>query len=479
MHPFGGGEQWGVHNNSVANIERALVERVLTVKGEGGLQVTPPQPKPGLVRKRLMTFRNKLLHVTGRTTKLTTEQFVSGYVGRKRRMYELVAESLEVRPLCKQDAYISAFIKDEKTNLTRKDDPCPRIIQPRSPRFNVEIGRHLRPMEHAIFRGIGRVFRSVTVMKGLNASERGIELSRKWGRFADPVALMLDASRFDQHCSKDIIAWEHSVEEAVAWERSELRELNKLRKVNYCYARAPGGGFEYTLHGTRMSGDMDTAMGNCLTMCAMMWSFVTDMGVKSFEFANDGDDGVLFVEKGDLEVLLCHFPRYFLELGFTMKLEGIAYELEHIEFCQSRPVFDGHSYRMVRDPRICVGKDSLYLGSDTSEEAIIAHRNGVGWCGAALAGDMPVFNRFYASMISAGAPPRVYTTGMQFLSHGMEPRFRDPTEETRLSFYKAFDLTPDAQIAIEAEIALADCRILSPAILVDHYSTTTYNELNQ
>lgn len=478
FHPLGGGEQWGVHNNSIVNIERALVERVLTVKGGGGQQVIPPQPAPGLVKRRLMTFRKKLVHVTGRTAKLSTSEFVEGYVGRKRRLYQQAADSLDDMPLRKKDAYIQAFIKDEKTNLTRKDDPCPRIIQPRSPRFNVAIGKHLRPMEHAIFRGIGRVFRSTTVMKGLNASERGKQMSRKWHRFQQPVALMLDASRFDQHCSYDIISWEHSVEEAIAIEREELSQLNRWRRVNKCFARAPGGGFSYSLRGTRMSGDMDTAMGNCLTMCGMMWSFVTDMGVEKFEFANDGDDGVLFVELKDLGVLLEHYSGYFRELGFTMKLEGVAHELEHIEFCQSRPVLAPEGYRVVRDPRVCVGKDSLSLRRTTETGSLLELRNAVGWCGAALAGDMPVFNRYYASMINGDAPIREYTTGMQFLSHGMESRFSEPTPETRASFHKAFDLSPDDQVALESEIERLDTDITSPAVLVDRLSTATFTTLN-
>jgi len=227
-----------------------------------------------------------------------------------------------------------------------------------------------------------------------------------------------------------------------------------------------------------MSGDMDTAMGNCLTMCAMMWSFVTDMGLRRFEFANDGDDGVLFVEQEHLQLLLDNYQLYFRELGFTMKLEGVAFELEHVDFCQSRPVFDGRHYRMVRDPRVCIGKDSLSLKHATTVADMSELRNAVGWCGGALAGDMPIFCSFYRSMITGDAPEREYTTGMQFLSHGMETRFAEPCPETRLSFHKAFALSPDDQVAIEQDLNALDSRILTSAALVDRFSTTTFTTIN-
>lgn len=484
LHPMGGREDWGVHNNSGSNLERAIVERVLTVKGKAGEQVIPPQPRPGLVAKRLGEFRRRLLHRTPIITPLSTEEFVDGYVGRKRKVYEAAAASLEDQPLTKRDAYIQAFIKDEKTNLTRKGDPCPRIIQPRSSRFNVAIGKHLRKMEKPIYRGIARVYGSTTVMKGLNAQERGRHIARKWRRFDKPVAVMLDASRFDQHCNRDIIAWEHAIEESLTTDKDDLRRLNRWRAKNVCFARAPGSAFKYTLNGTRMSGDMDTALGNCLTMCAMMWSFVMSLRLRRYDFVNDGDDGVLFVEESDLEAVLNSYAGYFTELGFTMKLEGVAHVLEQIEFCQARPVFDGVSYRMVRDPFLCVDKDSLCLRNIVSPSDLLEQRAAIGLCGMALAGDMPVFSALYRSFL-AGRPiagrsqeSREYATGMEFLAHGLDIKTAPVSDETRASFHLAYGLLPDAQLAIEEEISRQPAGIDLPAVRVIALSTTTNTELD-
>jgi hypothetical protein len=462
-----------VHNNSYDNLTRALIERVLTVD-IGGNQTLPPQPAFGFVRSELRGFTKRLLHATRKVPTLSTEQFVDTYVGAKRAAYQRAASDLELRPVSRRDSYIMPFIKDEKTNLTRKDDPCPRIIQPRSARFNIAIGKHLKPMEKPIFRGISAVFGGTTVMKGLNASERGLVLEEKWARFDRPYAIMLDASRFDQHCSRDIIDWEHSVEERLAYGREELRLLNSYRRTNTCFIRTNEGGYKYKLNGVRMSGDMDTALGNCLTMCAMTYSFMAHLNLLKFEYMNDGDDGVLIVESRDASMVVDNFKDYFLKFGFTMKLEGTCSVIEHIEFCQARPVFDGEHYRFVRDPLVCLDKDSLSLKSSIDVETMVHLRNAIGWCGLSLAGDMPIFGEFYNSMINGPERAREYTTGMEFLSRGMKPKYSSPSDSTRVSFYKAFNIPPDTQIACERDISNYDCGIIRPAVPV----TTISNNLH-
>lgn len=463
---MGGSESWGVHNNSKSNLKRALIERVLTVES-GGKQVLPPQPAVGFVRSEMAGFTKRLLHAVRRVPTMSTDEFVDTYVGRKRSMYAQVASDLEFNPVTRKDAYIMPFIKDEKTNLTRKGDPCPRIIHPRSARFNVAIGVHLKPMEKPIFRGIAAIFGSTTVMKGLNASERGLILEEKWKRFNTPVAILLDAKRFDQHVSRDVIKWEHHVEEKIAMDRVELHRLNGFRRVNSCFMRTNEGGYKYQLNGIRMSGDMDTAMGNCLTMCGMTYSFMAHIGIQTYEYMNDGDDGVLIVEGGDASLVLDHFKDYFLKFGFTMKLEGTASVIEEVEFCQARPVFDGQQYRFVRDPRVCLDKDSLSLKGSTDVDTMRHLRDAIGWCGLSLAGDMPIFNEFYKSMIEFQEQERIseFTTGMQFLARNMVPKYRIPTDATRLSFYLAFNIPPDNQIIVEDEIRKFDCSISRPAVL--------------
>jgi len=386
--------------------------------------------------------------------------------------------SLELRALERSDAMISAFLKDEKANLTRKDEPCGRLIQPRSSRFNIEIGRHLKPMEKRIFRGIAEVFGGVTVMKGLNADERGYQLARKWKKFDNPVAVLLDAKRFDQHCNSQVIDWEHGVYEAMAVDRPTLRRLNAMRKTNICYARlACGYVIRYILTGGRMSGDMDTALGNCLTMCAMTWSFMRHLSIRKFEYMNDGDDGVLIIEKSDLTAVLNSHFDYFLQLGFTMKLEGIAHIMEHVEFCQARPVeIQDGIWRFIRDPEIALAKDSMTLKSVKSVEELQQLSNANGWCGASLAGDVPIFCEFYKRMITGARPVDFeIKTGMQMLAKRMEPKFTPPTDVCRVSFFNAFGICPDVQCYLEDDIRNTQYYLNSMPTPGDF--TTTLNDI--
>lgn len=45
-----------------------------------------------------------------------------------------------------------------------------------------------------------------------------------------------------------------------------------------------------------MSGDMNTALGNCMLMCCLIISYLESKNIK-YDFINNGDDAVLFLER--------------------------------------------------------------------------------------------------------------------------------------------------------------------------------------
>jgi hypothetical protein len=63
---------------------------------------------------------------------------------------------------------------------------------------------------------------------------------------------------------------------------------------------------------------------------------------------------------------------------------------------------------------------------------------------------------------------------MQFLAVGMEAKYAQPSDEVRLSFYRAFDITPDEQLAIETDIRKFNCTIDRPAVLVTRVTNQIY-----
>lgn len=478
-------EKWGVHNNNLENLLRAISERVFLVKANRALELPigvspegeefmrPPLPTVN-IKKELQPFTNKLFHAVGIVQPISTKQFVDTYVGRKKRMYEAALVSLESKPIARADAIISAFIKDEKTDFGKKPRACPRIIQPRSPRFNVVVGVYLKPLEKALFHGIAEVYKGVTVAKGLNCFARGKLLHRKWRGFNSPVAIMLDATRFDQHCNSNIIEWKHYVEEHFF---PELKRYNAWRKRNVCYARTDDGSVKYVVEGCTMSGDMDTASGNCLIMCALTWTVMRAIGVVKYEYMNDGDDGVLIVEKDQVECVRTAFQREFLKYGFQMKWDGDTDEFEQIEFCQCQPIWDGKEWRMVRRPSVALAKDAITVKRPRSPLHLEQLRSNLGWTGLSIAGDLPIYHVFYRKYITMADSREGYDSGMAYMARDVSPRGGEPTMEARVSFWKAFHITPDNQRAIEHTIQQLHVPKGSPIPVAKHYINTTIDTL--
>ena len=138
---------YGVHNDSLNNLVRGVVERVLKVKGPDGKLRDAPAPLNGIFAERLSDYRTRLLRRVPKTTVIPFGEYHLSYTGRKQKMYKQAEESLLVRAVEKADAEVKTFVKAEKINFTAKGDPAPRVIQPRSPRYNASVGRYLKPFE--------------------------------------------------------------------------------------------------------------------------------------------------------------------------------------------------------------------------------------------------------------------------------------------------------------------------------------------
>lgn len=453
--------EFGVHNNDVTNLARGLTERVFNVEVEdpvGGKRlVAPPKPSPGHFRTELAACFDILVKKLPAAVPRTLERVVADYEGDRRlKVYTLAAESLRLLPVHKDDARLTTFVKAEKIDLVSKGDPAPRVIQPRTPRYNLEVGRYLKHLEKPIYNSIGRLWGSTTVFKGLNGVDRARELRKKWDRFNYPVAVGLDASRFDQHVSPDALRWEHKVYKACfssPSDKASLAELLSWQVRNKGVGRAWDGSIRYEVEGCRMSGDMNTAMGNCLLMSCLVWTWCKKAGVVA-ELANDGDDCVVICESHDLGRFQRGLYEWFKSMGFTMKIEEPASVFEEIEFCQCHPVWTEGGWVMVRDPRKALAKDlHSVLPLDVPNMARgLCTAMGMG--GAKLCAGVPVCQSFYQALVRLGEGKIIgrhpaLESGFSRLCAGLEDRAIPVTDEARVSFWRAFGILPSEQLMLE------------------------------
>lgn len=467
LAPVGGGRTYRVHNADVQTALRGLLTRVLLRKVVvGGVPqlVNMVDPPRQLVRQLLDPSRNAILRHVKPVSKMTFDQFIAPFGGSKKARYVKAYESLQVDPICKRDAYLSTFVKAEKLDFSTDDDPDPRIIQPRSPRYLVALGMYIRAIEPVLFKAIDKMFGRRTVMKGLNADQRGMALWAAWSEFRRPVSKDFDAKRWDQTMSVPILEEEHCTYTSMIDER-ELRDLLNMQLHNTGFVRCADGEIRYSVSGRRCSGDPNTACGNVGTMCKCMHAFIKTLPCK-VALLNDGDDCILICEEEDQHHLDA-LPQFFAQLGITMKPGKVSNILEQVDFCQSRPVqVCLGKWRMVRDPRASLTKDSFSVKAISTEPEWNYQRAAISECGIALAGDLPVLGHYYSMLgrgvdadalsrrgdsIRARYARRELETGFDFLARGLHHKFTEPSEIARESFALAFDIWPDLQRAMEGE----------------------------
>lgn len=446
-----GGVEFGVHHNNLRNVERGIIERVF-LNSEG---VPPPRCCEDSINK-LNEVKRFVKRSAAKTAKLTEEEFLSYYTGRRHATYARAVESLVYSPLTVEDAGIKTFVKPEKINMTTKGDPAPRVIQPRSPRYNVELGMYLKHLEPRLYKIVKKLFGGHTIFKGMNALDSGKNLHRMWEKYRDPVAIGLDASRFDQHVRAELLKFEHSLYMMFYPGDKWLAELLSWQLVNRCVAYTADGSVKYVVDGSRMSGDMNTALGNCLIMCTLVYSLMAERGmVGRFSLANNGDDCVLIMERGDLARATSGLAAWFLEFGLVMKVEDPVTEFEHIDFCQTSPVWTPEGYIMVRNPHNGLDKDITSFDNITCEAQWRQSCRLIGECGLHLAGHIPLYNALYRKLYTIGRDSKKLepqVCGMWWLARGLDNSRAPVHPRTRASFALAFGYPPDLQEAIETDI---------------------------
>jgi hypothetical protein len=462
---------FSLHRNTIDNLERGVLERVFFVK-RGGDFVRPYSPESTRHFNRTLKKQRVFMTTTSvKTTPVSWHEFAMMYEGRKREMNMRAANSLLLLPPRKRDANVACFGKADKTNLTAKPDPVQRIISPTDRRYLVALGRWLKPLEKPLLAQIDKMYNSKTIMKGMNVIEMGSEFKRKWYRFTEPVAIGLDASRFDQHVSVDALKWEHNIYRSFFSRDQDLDELDMLLRWQLQvrgFGRTKDGYLKYRIDGTRTSGCINTSMGNVLLMASMVHAFIRAYSL-DVEVANNGDDSVIIMERRTFEKMdfgnLVH--DFFEKLGFDMKIEEPVYVFEQIKFCQLQPVMVDDIPTMVREAPVSFAKDCISIKPLDNEGLVKKWLYTVGMGGMTLSEGVPLSQAFYQCFIRSselmkesrkkrrGKTSKFLSdpcmeTGFYYLQKGLHYNgVRCPSGRTRVSYWKAFGITPEVQRHIE------------------------------
>jgi len=448
---FGPNHNLGVFNNTVSAVERAFVERYFLCKHSDGYKPAPT-PRTGNFRKKWFKwFIRSTLSYMPHLPVLTYQETLNLFPATKRKVYEKAFESLSrMGPVTAKDARLSSFVKFEKQDVSK----APRIINPRSPRYNLEVARYLKHFEHHLFTSINRAFggyTDATVIKGFNADRSAQILRQKWDRFKNPIAIGLDATKFDMHVSVDALRYEHSFYNDY-WNSPELKRLLKMQLRNEGVARCRDGEVKFSMAGTRCSGDVNTSLGNCILMCAMVFAYSWRKCI-DLELANNGDDCVVFMDEADEAKFRGGLKHFFLDCGFVMTVEETCHEFEQIEFCQTHPVKLGSGWRMIRNPATCLIKDVMCLKPVQNDKCFKKWLYAVGTAGCSLNSGVPVLQEFYRALKRNGVKTEKFRnliSAHRFASTVGSEGSEEVTDEARASFYFAFGLTPPMQVAMES-----------------------------
>jgi len=404
--------------------------------------------------RRLKKLADRMGDYFGRRHPLGYEDWAAKFTGRKGQRYAYAQTSLESMPVSKKDAVISAFVKLERVLDPNKD---PRMIQARGARYNIELGNYLKAMEHDLYElhGDGPLAKYLpsgrVIAKGLNQTERATLLRSKWDRMKQPVQLALDCSRFDGHCSVDLLKMEHRVYNRV-FKDPYLAKLLSWQLHNTCFTKS---GMKYKTIGRRMSGDMNTALGNCVLMILMIVDSMQMIGASptQWDIIDDGDDCCLLVEKSIADVVKFSLPRLFRDYGHDLKIESVAEAINDVELCGCKPITVCGVEKFILRPQRCMGK-TLTVVKEFNPEFLARYMSTIGQCQLALHHGVPVLQEF-ALLLRRAHPkllrelPRSY---QYRLANEADPWCAVPveiTDESREQFSLAFDISVEQQYEVE------------------------------
>lgn len=377
---------------------------------------------------------------------------VRGYHGQWRAKYQAAHKERDETGLLHKHRLVRFFNKAD-LEMSKPLKP-PRAIQYRHPVFALEQARYTKAVEQWFYK-VKDEYDTYIVGKS-DPFTIASELHKKSGAFSQPVYLLLDASKFDSCVD-------------VKWLRLMMEFYCKLfpardsRRIRWLWTRTfensgrSRSGLTYKTHGTRMSGDMDTGLGNSLIMWSMLKLYLTNNGIHKHSIMVNGDDSVIVIERSQLSA--SRNISIFHSLGFNMKFE-VALEFNQLEFCQARPIFTDYGWTMARRPERVLGRTSWSV-NNYGRSKMRAFIHTLGLCERAASWGVPIASALATKMIQAtpGAARIRLSPWLEEHYNRMRRWWKlgEPTIslETRQNFADAWGISVEEQYHIERSIKIS------------------------
>lgn len=442
---------------------RALAMRVLSAN-EPFTQ--PTAAGRNRFRLAIKILKGKLASIGWRMEPMSIVDFLETYKGSKRITYERAAENYRQSGFKRGHFDVKAFVKKEKAQFIGKD---PRLIQACDPIGNVAFGRYTKPVEKLAY-GLKSGYRwgvapSPLIAKGFSQRKRAEVIMQKWGQFDSPVCVMLDASRFDKHVREYQLRAIHGIYHML-FGSGEIQRICAFQLA--CKGRTRSG-IKYSLGPQRKSGDMDTSLGNCLIMSAMVIAWCKHSRLSRFDLFDDGDDCLVFMERRELDGALALLANSFASMGHNVTLEGVAHRLADIVHCQSIFLGGEHPimtrrYEKVLSHGLC---SIRHFFSKRGGQRIL---KAMAYCESVLGSGVPIVWKFAEIMRKSVSGVRA----TMLLTEELEISRRAaleidlakisklampaaPSDATRQAFYDATGVSPGMQRVYEARLE-TDCK---------------------
>jgi len=379
----------------------------------------------------------------------------------RRRYLEAERSLMLDGPLSSSDYKLRAFLKAEKRHIGSLAKP--RMIFPRSPRYNLCLASWLKPFEHwlwgnlrrSAFSGAGN---SRVVAKGLSPRQRANLIARKFYEVPDCVVMEVDGKAFEAHLDLWQLVQEHLVYATAYPGDGDLRRVLNHQLRNFGVTSC---GVRFSREAGRASGDFNTGMGNSLVMLAVVVGCMSSLGLSVWDTLVDGDNALLFLRKADMLRVVPVFAATALKVsGHEMTLESPVDYLEGVRFGQSAPVWCEGGWTMVREWRKVISHGIASHVHLLEPRFALEWTRGVALCEASLAHGVPVLWAWTNRLLSLtdevhrvrwDALRDYQVLGVDFARVGS--RAREPDPLSRQSFHRAFGVTPYEQVQLELEMS--------------------------